>query len=152
MFHFYLSDFSAPTFPYESIVLKNTWSRNRNNDIQWEYLMLLKIASFLSSHTTTVLIKYSSKKKSGKTPCAACYRDQIWKPTLFCLLELCEFLNVLATSSTPFIKAFFYITASPSPRIEAFGPVISASERGEKYISKLALHLDKLNLFCCLVF
>lgn len=56
------------------------------------------IFGFLQDHS-------SQKTHQEKNTYAACYQEQIWKlktNALFWLLELCEFLNVLATGSTQF--------------------------------------------------
>lgn len=77
MFHFYLSDFSSPIFPYESVLIYRTHGKEtQHSDIQWGYLLPLNIASFLASYKTTVLKKNPQKTHQEKT-FAACYQEQI---------------------------------------------------------------------------
>lgn len=80
-----------------------TEDMERNSDLQWEYLLQL----YLASYKKTVLKKRKHKTTNNQTTKNSTtqhvIKKWIWKlktNVLLWLLELCEFLNILATGTS----------------------------------------------------
>lgn len=76
----------------------------RNSDLQWEYLLQLCLASYKKTVLKKKKKKHktTNKKTTKNSATQHVIKKWIWKlktNALLWLLELCEFLNILATGT-----------------------------------------------------